>query len=394
MSSGSTTGILPGYTQNNRVRLIHGGKEYFDRLKEIIDHARESIHLQVYIYADDATGKQVADALIAAAGRGVAVYLLADGYASQHLSSSFIRRLQQSGIHFRFFEPVFRSRHYYFGRRLHHKLMVADGLYALAGGINISNSYNDMPGHPAWLDFALYLEGDAAKDLCVLCWKTWYGFPSPVDDTPCQANPALLNIQPEEACLVRMRRNDWVRGRNQVSKSYLEIFSQATSQLIVVSSYFLPGRVFRKNLYAAVERGVKVKLVLAGVSDVMLAKQAERYIYRRLLRKNIEIYEYRRSVLHGKLAICDDSWMTLGSYNVNNISAFASIELNLDVNNPVFTASVRQGIEEIIENDCTRVTEKSFYRRNHYLLRLWQETCYGFIRVLLFLFTFYFRREK
>ena len=394
MSSGNSKEISPGYTFYNRVKLVRGGKAYFEQLKQMIAGANSSLHLQVYIYTDDETGREVADALMAAARRGVAVYLMADGYASQHLSPALTRKLEAAGIHFRFFEPLFKSSRYYLGRRLHHKLAVADGRYALTGGINISNNYNDMPGKPAWLDFALYVEGEAANELCILCWKTWNGFSSWTGLAPCGGQPQQLDITPEEASLVRMRRNDWVRGKNQVSKTYLEILRQAASQIIIVSSYFLPGKEIRKNMYIAAQRGVNVRVVLAGASDVMIAKQAERYIYRRLLKRGIEIYEYRNSVLHGKLAICDDKWLTLGSYNVNNISAFASVELNLDVNDPKFAVRVKNMIGEIIDKDCIRITESYFYSKNHFFRRVWQETCYGFIRLLFQLFTFYFKQEK
>jgi len=166
------------YLALNKIKLICGGKEYFDLLLHLIDSATESIHLQAYIYDDDDTGYLVADALKAAAKRNVDVYLLADGYASQGMSPVFIAGLKESGIHFRFFEPLIKSNHFYFGRRMHHKIFVVDGQFAVVGGRNISNHYNDMSGKPAWCDFTLYSEGEIAKELCILCWKTWNSFPA------------------------------------------------------------------------------------------------------------------------------------------------------------------------------------------------------------------------
>ena len=163
MSARRKKKIKEHYTSRNKVKLIRGGKVYFDSLLQMINSATESIHLQAYIYDDDETGKQVAEALQAAAKRNVEVYLLTDGYASKVMSRSFINELQQSGIHFRFFNPLFKSRHFYFGRRLHHKVIVTDTRYAMIGGVNITNRYNDMPGEPAWLDFAIYIEGEAAR---------------------------------------------------------------------------------------------------------------------------------------------------------------------------------------------------------------------------------------
>lgn len=394
MSSGKSKKSLLGYTAGNKVKLILGGRDYFRQLQQMIDQAKETIHLQMYIYMDDDTGKEVAAALVRAVERKVQVYVMADGYASRAMAPTFVRRLREAGIHFRFFAPIFQSKYYYFGRRLHHKLAVVDTRYALVGGINISNNYNDLPGKPAWLDFALYVEGEVAKQLCVLCWKTWNGYPLRLGRTPCEEKELVFAIQPEESCLVRMRRNDWVRRKNQVSKSYQEILRQANTEIVIVSSYFLPGREFRRDLRMAVQRGIKIKLLLAGISDVFIAKQAERFMYSWLLKNGIEIYEYKPAVLHGKMAICDDKWLTAGSYNVNNISAFASIELNLDVRNEDFVRSVKQTLEEIIKKDCVSMTNERLNSYNHFFRRIWQETCYGTIRLLFYLFTFYFRQRE
>src|SRR5688500_18415538 len=108
------------YSLRNKNKLVPGGSSYFEVLLELIASAQDTIHLQTYIYIDDQTGRLVADGLIAAAGRGVAVYLLADGYASRKMSPAFIAMLKDGGVHFRFFEPLFRGNHFYFGRRLHH----------------------------------------------------------------------------------------------------------------------------------------------------------------------------------------------------------------------------------------------------------------------------------
>src|SRR6185503_5855367 len=106
-------------------KLIRGGNEYFKLLTNLIDSSIHSIHLQTYIFDDDETGSLIGDAMINAAHRNVQVYFIADGYASRVMSSSFINRLQNAGIHFKFFEPLFKSKHFYLGRRLHHKVVVA-----------------------------------------------------------------------------------------------------------------------------------------------------------------------------------------------------------------------------------------------------------------------------
>ncbi|WP_276504750.1 phospholipase D-like domain-containing protein [Terrimonas pollutisoli] len=372
------------------MRLISGGKEYFDLLLQLIDQAVESIHLQTYIFNDDETGVLVANALKKASHRNVQVYLLTDGYASQALHRRFIGELKEAGIHFRFFEPIFRSRRFYFGRRMHHKLVVVDAKYAMVGGINIADRYNDFPDKKAWLDFALYAEGDIARELCLLCWKTWYGYPSIMAKTPCE-RPANLPAANGDVEIV-MRRNDWVRGKNQVSKTYLQMLHNAESGVIILCSYFLPGKVIRRNIVQAIKRGVSVKVIAAGSSDVMLAKHAERWLYDWLLRNGVELYEYQQNVLHGKLAVCDDKWMTIGSYNINDISAYASIELNLDVHHTGFAKEVRQKLEKIISEECIPITTEYHSRTKNIFIQFVRWISYQFIRVVFRLFTFYFKR--
>ena len=381
------------YTHRNKVKLLRGGKEYFDQLLKLINEAKDNIHLQSYIYDDDETGKEVTNALKDAVKRGVVVYLIADGYASQIMSKRFIVRMKEAGINFRFFEPLFRSKYFYFGRRLHHKVVVVDSLYAMVGGVNIADRYNDMPGRSAWLDFALFAEGEIAQELCVLCWKTWNGFPKKMDLTPCEINPPDYSRIPEQA-MIRMRRNDWVRQKNQVSETYIEIFSKAQTQILILCSYFLPGRDIYKQLTKAIERGVKIRIVVAGSSDVAVAKNAERYMYDWLLRNHVEIYEYNKNILHGKIAVCDDEWMTIGSYNVNNISAYASIELNLDVYNPSFAREVRLELQKITNDDCVPITSERHKKTKNIFKQFLRWLSYQFIRITFYLFTFYFKQRS
>ena len=393
MSAAKELFISSAYSNYNQVELVRGGHDYFDKLFQMVEQAKFSIHLQIYIFEDDETGVSVADALKKAAKRGVQVYLLLDGYASQHLPDEFIAELKMNGIQFRWFEPVFRSRYFYFGRRMHHKILVTDALYSLVGGVNISNRYNDMPGQKAWLDWALYCKGEVSAELYNLCVDVWNksGWGKKKDQL--LKTEASIHSHGEE-CLVRVRRNDWVRRKNQISRSYLEMFRKAESHITIMSSYFLPGRAFRRNMAFAAKRGVKIKVIAAGTSDISLAKHAERYLYRRMLKMNIELYEYQPNVLHGKLSTYDSKFVTVGSYNVNNLSAYASIELNLDVQNKAFALKVEETLAEIMERDCIRITEKEFEKHNTILKRIWQRICYEIIRFLFFLFTFYFRQRS
>ncbi len=383
-----------GYSIRNRIKLIHGGKPYFDRLLEMINQASEIIQLQVYIYDQDETGRAVTEALVAAAKRNVQVYLMADGYASQKLPKSFLKEVDQAGIHFRFFEPLFRNRKSYFGRRMHHKVVVVDNRYAMVGGVNISNHYNDRPGQPGWLDFALHMEGEIVIELCRVCQKTWSGYLPVKPVVLCQDKSMDRDLNPDENCELRVRRNDWVTKKNQVSRSYLEMFRDAKEHIIMMSGYFLPGPVIRKNMKRAAARGVKIKLILAGISDVMVAKYAERYMYNWVFRNGIELYEYKPCVLHGKVATYDREWATIGSYNVNIISAYASLELNIDINNVEFAGKLDEIMEGIIRNDCVQITKENYSLHNGIFSRTWEWICYWFVRMLFYLFTINFKQRS
>ena len=379
------------YIQHNKVKLVRGGRDYFSTLTRMIDHAQHSIHLQVYIYEADETGQMVAAALMNAAKRGVNVYLLADGYASKELSANFIKELQTAGVHFRFFEPLLKSEHFYFGRRMHHKVLAVDAYYGLVGGINISNRYNDTDDAPAWLDWALYMEGPSAGALFKVCINIW-------------AKPGQLalkrNLRHELPAMLhpgnsqlRIRRNDWVKSNNQISRSYIDMLKKATSNVIIMSGYFLPGTIIRHHMSRAAKRGIDICVIVAGKSDVKLAKHAERYMYRWLLKRNIKVYEYNQSVLHGKMATRDGKWVTIGSYNVNDISAYASVELNIDVNDVEFATQVQQQLEAIIEKDCIPVTEEDFNKRYNFFQRFIQYCSYWLVRIIFYLFTFYFKQR-
>jgi cardiolipin synthase A/B len=378
----------------NKTQLIQSGKPYFDLLIELISNANESIHIQTYIFYYDETGKLIIDALKIAAHKKVKIYLLVDGYASKNLSKNFIENLKKETIEFRFFKPFFKNNNFYFGRRLHHKMIVVDAKFALVGGMNIADRYNDCPNIMAWLDFAVFLEGPIAKELCILCWKTWNGFKVNKTFEYCKENNILFNFKEKETTLCCIRRNDWVRTKNEISTSYQEMFKNAEKQITIICSYFIPGGKARKLLKDAVNKGIKVRLVLASQSDVPIAKAAERWMYDWLLRKNIEIYEYQPTVLHAKMCVVDESVVTIGSYNINNISAYASIELNIDIKNPNFAKNVTQTLDMIIKNDCIQVTNEVYHKTNTVFKRLYHWACYKVFRICFFLCTFYFKQQE
>lgn len=380
------------FVRNNNIRFICSGTSFFSTICRMILSAKYTVHLHTYIFNHDETGRAVADALIRAAQNNVDVFLLVDGYASQHLPADFIQEILAAGIRFRFFEPVFQSRHLYFGRRLHHKVVVVDGACAMVGGLNIADRYNDLPGIPAWFDLALYTEGGVAAELNRICRNLW-SKNGRIKKLPPSSPAFVPHLADHEGVAMRVRRNDWVKRKQEITSTYTELFRSAKDSITIVCSYFLPGRAFRRQLRKAAARGVRVRVILASLSDIPLSKYAERYLYRWMLRHHISIFEYQPTILHAKIAMADDTMLTIGSYNINNISRYASIELNLDVKDRSFVREVAAHLEKIIEKDCRRIDQKtapdlfSFRQFLHW-------GAYQFIRVIMSVSTFYFRQQE
>ena len=245
-----------------------------------------------------------------------------------------------------------------------------------------------MPSTPAWLDFALFMEGDIAKDLCVLCWKTWNNFPANMGITPCEEKQLTYDFKVQELSILRMRRNDWIRRKNEISETYINMLRHAKSHVVIMCSYFLPGKTIRRLLKNAARRGVKIQIITAGSSDVLLSKYAERWLYDWMLRNKIELFEYQPTVLHAKVSVCDSTWLTIGSYNINNLSAYASIELNIEVYNEDITKQMEGIIKTTIADNCIAITEQVHKKSTNIFKQFIRWFSYVIIRFILYLITF------
>lgn len=382
------------FSSQNLASVVRSGEPYFSLLLELIRRAEHSIHLQVYIFSNDQTGTQVAEALAAAARRGVSVYLMADGYASGSLPAPFVKNLEDAGVHFRFFEPFFRSDHFYFGRRLHHKVAVFDNKYGLVSGSNIADRYNDLPGEPAWYDMGIFIEGDSVLELYDICIKIWERDKTKKNLLRKKLLDLFRYISKKDAVGIRILQNDWVRRKLEIYFGYHKLFKEARKSITIVCSYFLPGLSLRNRLSKAVRRGVDVKVVLSSTSDVALTKHAERYLYNWFFRNGIKVYEYQPTVLHAKYAVVDGEFLSIGSYNINDLSAQASVELNVLVRDRQLAAIVQGEADGIIREKCLEVDPKAYAFHLFSFRQLWRFLCYHALRMTLTLGTFYFQQEE
>jgi cardiolipin synthase len=134
-------------------------------------------------------------------------------------------------------------------------------------------------------------------------------------------------------------------------------------------------------------------VIVAGKSDVMISKNAERWLYDWLLRHNIEIYEYEPAVLHAKTAVFDSEWTTIGSYNINNLSAYTSIELNVDIHSTVFAKEVEHSLQDIIKNESVFITTEKHLKTKNIFKQFVRWLSYQSIRLVFYLVTFYYKRD-
>lgn len=344
------------FLSGHEVTLVHSGKEFFDLLVKLIDATHSLIHFQTYIFDDDITGNLIADALKRASLRGVKVQLLVDGVGSYSLNREFIDRLESVGIVFRFFSKLPWQGITQAGRRLHHKVVVFDQSSTLIGGINIANKYNDVDGK-AWLDYALLVKGPIVRQAEIICQqinsRRFYKFPK---------EKSIKNVS--GGVKVRLMQNDWFRRKNEISSAYKTSLKEAKEEIIIVASYFIPSPRLLKILLESAKKGRSIKIILSGQSDVALMRAAMYYLYRKLLLKNVRIFEYKDSVLHAKVCIIDKKTVSVGSFNINHLSEFLSVEMNVDVLDENFAENFADELSLLMQNDCDEILLQDFAKRH------------------------------
>lgn len=336
------------------ITLVHSGEDYFSRLERIILESKTEIHIQTYIFDYDSTGKKIIAALKVAASRNVKIYILIDGFGSLSFPTEIINELSKIGIELRVFSPFFSANSLYIGRRLHHKIIVSDAKTALIGGINIADKYHGTEKTAPWLDYAVEINDEnIAESLQKLCRDIY------LKNRIIRRKKIISNYENGEINSISVLQNDWLKRKNEVFKTYIGKINTAEKEIVILSSYFLPGKRLTNALKKASLKGVKIKLILSGISDVPMARRASCHLYTKLLRYNIELYEWKKSVLHGKIAVIDANWTTIGSFNLNNLSSFASIEMNVAIDSEKFAQDYLVHLNEIMAQ-CERISPETF----------------------------------
>lgn len=364
------------------IELVYSGADYFSRLEKFINASNKEIHFQTYIFDTDSTGLRIVEALKRAANRGVKIYLLLDGFGSNSFSSNIIKELRYYGVNIRFFSPLLSLNSFYIGRRLHQKVVVSDGKKILIGGINIADKYHGTSFETPWLDYAIEIESTVAKPVQQIC-RNFYNRKRKVRKT--KIEDVITANEPIE---IRVLQNDWLNRKNEVQKEYVRAIRNAQKEIVIVGSYFFPGRKIALALKKAAKRKVPIKLIVSGISDVPVLRSASLYLYSILMKYNIEIYEWNKSVLHGKAAVIDGKWTTIGSFNINNLSSFGSIEMNVGIHSEHFSEKYLQHLNKII-SQCTKITTASLQKNDLSFAKYSNLLSYLFIRFIVLVMTFF-----
>ncbi|MBC3412836.1 cardiolipin synthase ClsB [Pseudomonas sp. SWRI107] len=349
--------MKPAWQSGNQVELLINGEQYYPRVFQAMAEAQDEILLETFIIYDDKVGQPLREALIDAARRGVRVEVVADGYGTAELSDAFVASMTDAGVRFHAFDPkpmVAGMRTNLF-RRLHRKIVVIDGKRAFIGGINYSADHLGDYGPQAKQDYAVEVRGPVVSQIHASSRRLL----APVLESPSKVEVAQAPAGSVEAALVE---RDNLKHRDDIEEQYLQAFRQARQRIVVANAYFFPGYRLLRELRNAARRGVEVTLILQGQPDMRWVRTLSRLLYNYLLRDKVQIYEYCQRPLHGKVALVDDTWATVGSSNLDPLSLSLNLEANLLIRDRAFNALLHEHLTGLAAQHCKVVTLERMIR--------------------------------
>jgi len=342
---------IGGISGGNSVTLITEGDDFFTRIISSIENAERSINLETYIFSSDDLGLLIAEKLASKAKQGVEVNVVYDSVGSIKASSQMFNMMRSSGVEIIEYHPFVPWRRYWgINFRDHRKILVIDGNRAFIGGINIGKEYaGEKFNGGNWRDTHIMIEGPAVSDIQFFFMENWY-----------KNGGAVMNSRlyfPElRKCgekLLMILCTNARRKVKPVHQSYISAIQNSRNSIYITNAYFIPDAKIYRSLVRAAERGVDVKLLLPGVSDIPFAKYASRYLYKRYLKKRIRIFEYSGSILHAKTAVIDGIWSTIGSSNLDR----RSFRKNLEMNAVILDQNFGEKMEHVFLDDIAKSSE-------------------------------------
>ncbi len=356
------------WREGNRIRLLENGEEYFPEVFAAIEGAQQEVIVETFILAEDKVGLELLRVLVNAARRGVQITVTVDDYGSPGFSEGFLAQVREAGIRLLVFDPKPRA----FGvrtnlfRRLHRKLVVVDRSIGFIGGLNFSADHLGDFGPAAKQDYAVELRGPIVGDLHEAALTLLRPALKSRRLRRSRVDPAE-GIAPAGDATVALLVRDNDGHRDDIEWHYRMALRLAQREVIIANAYFLPGYRFLRELAKAAQRGVEVHLILQGQPDMPWVRATSTLLYDYLLDVGVHIHEYCQRPLHGKVALVDEEWSTVGSSNLDPLSLSLNLEANVAVRDAEFTRELAARLRALINNHCqvvqpTRAPVRKFWR--------------------------------
>jgi phosphatidylserine/phosphatidylglycerophosphate/cardiolipin synthase-like enzyme len=320
----------------NRFALLVDGPVFFARILRAIERAEREVLLEIYLAESGAVMDRFAEALVHAAGRGVAVRVLFDDFGARGLSVADRERLLRGGVEVVFYNALRRAKLLRNLLRDHRKLLAIDGRTAFVGGAGLTDEFHPEPPAMPWRETMLEIEGPVVEDWRQLFNETWSRCTGRVPG-PAAAGASATPAAPQRG---RVATSSSLR-RDEIVRSVRERIAGARERAWIATAYFLPSWSLRHALRRAARRGVDVRLLLPGpITDHPSVRHAGRRHYARLLSAGVRIFEYQRRFLHAKAVLCDQ-WASIGSSNLDRWALRWNLEANQEIDDAAFARELQ-----------------------------------------------------
>jgi cardiolipin synthase len=362
-------------TANNSVKLLLNGEEKFPEVLKALETAQHHIHIEYYIFEDDATGKSVADILVKKAKEGVEVRFMYDDFGSYGLGKTFVKKLQEAGVQT---APFYKIKLLALASRLnyrnHRKIIVIDGKTSFVGGINISDRYrNDNLSKTDlyWRDTHLMLKGTATAYLQYIFLCDWnFASHKPLIYNEGYFPPPLPSKEIGKE-IVQLVPSGPDSDLPVIFYSLLAAIGAAKKKILITTPYFIPGESLMDALIIAAKSGLKVQIIVPRQSDSAMVNAAARSYYTELLKYRVEIFLYNKGFVHAKTMVIDDDLAVLGSANMD----YRSFDLNFEINALIYGTEIANQLETAFLNDLeesSQIHAASWLSRPNYM-HLWEK---------------------